>query len=269
LPPKRTRQSNIRSTNVNFPSASIPSSTVNNITAIINSAASVNSTFTPIIPQVIQYVTVPTVIPQESTPVPITTTVTVPALAPAQGENSTVITPALIVARSLSPQDMPILNLNDINLPYAHNNNESIDELINLLAGDQHEQNTDIPENERLPTPRNTGPNRQRQQRIRQAEMLEELEANPNRRLIFDIVLRYFISPLTSYSIATRLFDLGPSDTITLNILVNSAPPINRPDKPSQLRMVEELTASSIFITSQPRRNVIQIRKNNNYRQLN
>ena len=265
MPQKRTRQSNIRSTNVNFPSASIPSSTVNNTTTIINSAASVNSTFTPIIPQVAPSATVPTVIPPESTLVPITTTVTVPPLVPAQGDNSTVITPALIVARSLSPQDMPFLNLNDVNLPYAHNNNESIDELINLLAGDQHEQNTDISVNQQHQAPRNSGPNPQRQPRTSQNEMLEELEANPNRRLIFDIVLRYFISPLTSYSIASRLYDLGPSNSLTLSALVNSASPYNRPDKPSQLRMIEELTASNIFITNQTRRNAIQIRKNNNY----
>jgi len=266
LPPKRTRQSKIRSTNVNFPSASIPSSTVNNTTAIINSSASVHSTFTPIIPQVVPSATIPNVIPPESTLVPITTTVIVPPLVPAQGDNSTVITPDLIVARSLSPQDMLFLNLNDINLPYAHNNNESIDELINLLAGDQHEQNTDISVNQQLQAAlRHSGPNPQRQPRTSRTEMLEELEANPNRRLIFDIVLRYFISPLTSYSIASRLYDLGPSNSLTLSALVNSASPYNRPDKPSQLRMIEELTASNIFITNQTRRNAIQIRKNNNY----
>ena len=69
--------------------------------------------------------------------------------------------------------------------------NLCIDELINILAGDQHEQFADIHDNERLHAPRYTGPNRQRQPRTNRTEIVAELEANPSRRLIFDIILRY------------------------------------------------------------------------------
>ena len=129
LPLKRMGQSNNAPTNVNSASVSIPPSTAGDA-----SADDLPSTITSVIDSF-------TVAPNATV--------------------STGITPASIVARSVSPQDKPFLNLNDIYLPYSHNNNESIDEMINLLASDQREQNTDIPDNERLPTPRNTGPNHQ------------------------------------------------------------------------------------------------------------
>jgi len=160
---------------------------------------------------------------------------------------------------------MPFLNLNDVNLPYAHNNNESIDELINLLAGDQHEQNTDISVNQQLQTPRHSGPNPQRQPRTSRTEIITELQANPSLRLIFDIISSYFTGPGTSYKIANRIYSLGPNETITLNALVNAAASNNRLDKTSQLQLVGELTSTGMFIVSHPRQNATHIMKNINF----
>ena len=143
--------------------------------------------------------------------------------------------------------------------------NLCIDELINILAGDQHEQFADIHDNERLHAPRYTGPNRQRQPRTNRTEIVAELEANPGFRLIFDIIVSYFTSPGTSYKIANRIYNLGPNEKITLNALVNSAASNNRLNKSSQLQMIEELSATGMFIISHPRQNATHIVKNFNF----
>ena len=266
MPPKRTRQSNLRSKNVNFPSASIPSSIVNNTANVINStAAVVPSTFNSIIPRVFPSATVPAVVQTESTPVPIATTVTLPSIVPAQDDYPAGITPASIVARSLSPRDMPFLNLNHVNLPYAHNNNESIDELINLLAGDQREQTTNFSVNRQLHSPRHTGPNRQRHNRLITAEAAEGLETNLPRRSVFLIIVKYFDNRALALTITNRLFELGIDESLTLTALLSPITSKSRPGKAAQIQLIEDLIESNIFLINRGKSNSVIIRKNPSY----
>ena len=156
--------------------------------------------------------------------------------------------------------------MNAVNLTSA-NNYESIEELMTSLTDDQNKIAADTPVHQPLPRPRKIIPNRQGHKRSTRTAMASELEANYTRRLIYDIILRYFISPVTSYTISNRLYDLGPNEAITLNSLIGISPSHNRPDKSSYLQITEELTASNLFLINNPRRNAINIRKNINYQQ--
>jgi len=248
LPPKRTRQSNIRSTNVNFPSASIPSSTVNVIAS--SDAAFLPPSYPSIISQasaiVVPYPAVPAVIPSETTHVPIT----IPPIA-------TLVPHINSVPVITSPADSISRN---------ENNNEFVDEILNLLTNNQHDGAADNFNNNQTLIRQETGINVVRPRgRINRTEMFSELEANPRRRAIFEIISRYYNSSIVSYSIVNRLYNLEAGDMITLSSLIYSSPSTDRPEKTSQLSMIEELTASDMFVISRPKQNIIQIRKNTNY----
>ena len=251
MSPKRTRQSNIRSTNVNFTSASIPSSIVNNTTTFITSAAAavvVTPTFTSGIPQASAIVpTVPDVISPESTNIPIT----IPPI--------TTLFTLITSAPDITSLAHNIISSNE-------NNNEFVDELMNLLTNNQNDEAANNFNNQTL-IRQVTGMNivRPRERRINRTEMLAELEVNYTRRAIFEIISRYFNSSIVSYSITNRLYNLEVGDMITLNALIKTATSSDRPARASQIQLMDELIASNIFIITQPKQNVVQIRKNNDY----
>lgn len=270
------RRSSIPLTNDNFPSASNQPSpaTTTVVTAAVAadfSPPTVTSVISLASDTVVPSVTIPTVISTESARVIIATNavpeiaaVTVPSLVLNHDNYSTGITPASIVPRAFATQDIPFINLNDFNLQYAENN-ESIDELMNFLSGNQQEQNADIPVNQRHHLTPHAGPNRQRHNRLITVEDAEELETNLARRAIFLIVEKYFNSRALALSITDRLFELGIEDSLTFTALLSPITSKSRPGKPAQLLMIEELIGSNIFIINRGKSNSIIITKNPNY----
>jgi len=164
---------------------------------------------------------------------------------------------------------VPLINSVPVITPPAYsisqneNNNEFVDEILNLLTNSQNDGATNNFNDQTL-IRQETGINVVRpRERINRTEMLLELEANSRRRAIFEIISRYFTSPNVSYTIVNRLYNLEVGEMITLNALIKIATSRDRPAKASQLQMMDELVASNIFTITQPKRNVVQIRKNN------
>lgn len=145
---------------------------------------------------------------------------------------------------------------------------KSFDSAINILTNGKVEQSFKPILNPPIHKPRQNGATRPRQQRTLSKEMAAALEANPTLRIVFGIILGYFKSYATSFKIANLLCNLGQNDSTTVNSLIKATSSINRPETSSQLNMINQLSASNIFTISKPRQNVVQLKKNPNYRPL-
>jgi hypothetical protein len=166
--------------------------------------------------------------------------------------------PVTLAALTYVPSNAQLQNFSNDNMART-DSDDYIEDLMNILAAGQSqneqiiETDTIQPQTQSILT--NQSYSRQ-QRRPSRAEIAAELEASPELQIIFDIISRYFISPSTSFTVTKKLYNLGPNDSLALSSLVYAACSSNRLDKVSQLRLVEELSSTNLFIISHPKNNV-------------
>jgi hypothetical protein len=171
--------------------------------------------------------------------------------------------PVTLAALTYVPSNAQLQNFSNDNMART-DSDDYIEDLMNILAAGQSqneqiiETDTIQPQTQSILT--NQSYSRQ-QRRPSRAEIAAELEASPELQIIFDIISRYFISPSTSFTVTKKLYNLGPNDSLALSSLVYAACSSNRLDKVSQLRLVEELSSTNLFIISHPKNNATKIKR--------
>ena len=138
-------------------------------------------------------------------------------------------------------------------------------DVITLLAGNRDEANeldTNIQSNDAFITSTTPASNQRRAQiSNRDSIIIDELRTNVTLRSIYDIIIKYYSSTITAYTISKRLFNLQPDEVLTLSAILKLTAAKYRPGREEQSQMVQDLISLNLFSITSPRSNAYLIRK--------
>ena len=138
-------------------------------------------------------------------------------------------------------------------------------DVITMLAGNQDEINeldTNIQSNDSFITSKTSASNQRRAQiSKRDSIIIDELRTNGTLRSIYDIIIKYYSSTITAYTISNRLFNMQPDEVLTLSTLLQLTAAKYRPGREEQSQMVQDLISLNLFSITSPRSHAYLIRK--------